>query len=397
MRRRITCLQAQVYIVLLVLFAFKFAPQIRPTTAASSPTTFSKCINDKTLKLVQQMQLAPPSLMPEISLGHLAKRVRGELSRGGFHSRVVILVWFGRSKYAEILKPYLLRETNLYGGVADEIWLSMSTSSTEDYALGVKWSQSYPDTIKLLCSHKEQGCREGRHDAEVWEELLQPHRDTLFVRIDDDVVFVEQGAVTHLVAHKLFHDNASFRLHGIAIGNVVNHCQLPHLHEAIGALELPASESFGYYDASWTNAKLAHAQHLSFLTHYNADTLHKYHYPTWDMNACACDGLQPWLDVCNSGWYRWCMNFFVVSGHSIQNETIAVFPDKREESWISAHVPKKYGVHSESVGRALAVHFSYGMQRRKDGMSSSEDLFLRIYKNISRVAATKLDPGLKAK
>ena len=266
----------------------------------------------------------------------------------------------------------------------------MSTSSSEDYAIGVDWAQSHPNLIKLICSRKKRGCRAGRHDAEVWEELLQPHSDTLFVRVDDDIVFIEQGAVTQLVAHKLFHKNFLFRLHGIALGNVVNHCQLPYLHEAIGAFDTPATGRFGYYDASWTNVTLAHAQHVSFLAHYKSNTLHKYHFPTWDMNACACESLQPELNICNSGWYRWCMNFFVVSGQSIQNETVAVFPDRREESWISAHLPKKYGIHTESVGRALAVHFSYGVQRGKKKAFHQNELLLPSYKNISLEVAAKV-------
>ena len=259
----------------------------------------------------------------------------------------------------------------------------MSTHNEEDYILAHSWAESHPGIVmKLLCSNKSSmGCKAGRHDAEVWEELLQPYNIALFVRVDDDIVYIERGAVAHLVAHKLFHKNQLFKLHGIAIGNIVNHCQLPFLHEAMGAFKPPTSHGFGYYDDSWTNSKLAYAQHLAFLDHQEAGTTYKYHYHTWDMNTCPCQKGQPKLDICASGWYRWCMNSFVIGGQTLAGASVGIAPDKRDESWISAYLPQKYGVHSESVGKALAVHFTYG-QQRKSKFAPLESLLSR-YEEIS--------------
>jgi len=355
----------------------------------NSPEPFMSCIDRERKRFVSQMERNPPRQPDETHLSKLSNQIRNELAGGTPYSKIVILVWFGRTRNANILKPYLLRETTAFGGVADEIWLSMSTSTEEDFDLGQNWATSYPEVVKLLCSkNSPMGCKAGRHDAEVWEKLVQPYANTLFVRVDDDIVYIERGAIAHLVAHKLFHKNQLFKLHGTATGNIVNHCQLPFLHEAMGAFKSPMSEVFGYYDASWTKSNLAYEQHMAFLQHYDAGTTYKYHYGTWDMNRCACQKGQPKLDVCASGWYRWCINFFVVGGQTLVNATVGIAPDKREESWISAYLPQKHGVHSESVGKALAVHFSY-QQQRHSKFTPLEDL-LPKYQQISSKVASKL-------
>ena len=355
-----------------------------------SPGPFESCVEQESARLAQRTTSLSPAAEDQNALDNLIRRVREELATKRLYTKVVILVWFGRAKYTKILKPYLLRETTAFGGVADSIWLSMSTSTEADFTIGESWVKEHPQTIQLLCSRTAKGCKAGRHDAEVWEELLQPYPDTLFVRVDDDIVFMEKGAVAHLVAHKLFHHNPAFQLHGIALGNIVNHCQLPYLHETIGAFETNRRLGhFGYYDSSWTNSSLAYAQHISFLSNYDAGTLQKYHFPTWDMNRCACERGQHGLSICNAGWYRWCMNFFVVGGLTLRDESVGVAPDKREESWISAYLPRKYGVHTEAVGRALVVHFSYGTQRKNSNETLLNDLLTR-YKTISSDAEAQI-------
>lgn len=369
----------------------------------STNGSFDECIRSHVEELKDSMRTSPPPP----PLASLTRMVRRELQRARPFSKVVIIVWFGREKYVRILRPYLLRETTRYGGVADEIWLSMSTLLPSDYNVGMKWAAGYPDIIKTLCSKSTRtaadalaGCRAGRHDAEVWNDLLQGYDDTLFVRIDDDTVFIHEGAVTRLLAHKLFHASAAFRLHGVAVGNVVNHCQLPHLHQAIGAFSLPAGmPAFEYYGKQWKSVDHALAQHDSFFANQRAGTLSKYMYPKWDMNACACDREQDGLGICNKGWYRWCINFFVVGGGTIRGANTSVAKDKREETWISAYLPRQMQLRSESVGAALLVHFSYGMQRscaenNCSRGSSTHDRSLAVslpkYESLSRIVAAKL-------
>ena len=323
----------------------------------------------------------------------LTKRVRDELARARPCAKVVLLIWYGREEYVRILRPYLLRETTMYGGVADEIWLSMSTYWfwPDDYDVGMEWAANHP-VVKTLCSKRlRKGCKAGRHDSEVWEELLQNNQDTLFVRIDDDVMYIHQGAVTSLVAHKLFHRSEAFRLHGVAVGNVINHCQLSHLHQAIGAFTPPAAlKQFQYYHNHFSWANMTFAQHESFFRHQQAGTLHKYMYPVWDMNACACDRPQKGMEQCNNGWYRWCMNFFVVGGGTLQGARV-VAPDNREETWISAYNPRHMQLRSESVGAALLVHFSYWATRSDPFYDKSRSINLPKYVRLSRKVAADLE------
>lgn len=89
----------------------------------------------------------------------------------------------------------------------------------------------------------------------------------------------------------------------IAVANVINHCQLPALHQALGAWQAPAGvEPFHYYGSSWTRGELAVAQLEAFLRNYRAGTLGKYSFAQWDMNACPCKRKQFMLDICHRGY-----------------------------------------------------------------------------------------------
>jgi hypothetical protein len=99
----------------------------------------------------------------------------------------------------------------------------MATQSAKDLHDGHAWAAANPAVFAFAA-----GGRKPSGIAYCFDTLLQNHSHTLFIKIDDDIVFMRAGALAYLAAHKLFHRLHKFRLHGIVSANVVNHGHLAY-------------------------------------------------------------------------------------------------------------------------------------------------------------------------
>lgn len=340
---------------------------------------FTKCISSRTTQLVDTHSVARQH--PNSSA--LMHERRARIQR---QARPIIgLVWYGRAEYVRILWPYLRRNVRSRGGVLSQLWVVVFTHDQADRAIAATWASECTE-VRIIEPDNHNRC--GRNDSDVWNRLVQGHRDAIFVRVDDDTVFVKDGTIEALVDHVLTEGPRS-----LAVANVVNHCQMPALHQALGAWRAPAGvEPFHYYGSSWTRGELAVAQLEAFLHNYHADALSRYSFAQWDLNACRCTRKQFMLDICHRGYYRWCINFFAVSGALLDGKRLHA-PDGREESWISAYLPHDEEVPHDSdqnvlgsaarsttnrpvravvLGESLVVHFAYGSQRECPSWASGE-------------------------
>ena len=148
--------------------------------------------------------------------------------------RVVVVVFFGRRRYVRILVHYLLRNLRGSGGVVDSIWLYMNTRSDEDvqFAKELRANSSAVRLVRLpaslatadsFCNNlKLERCKKSIQMRlnNCWNYLRQ-QKGTLYLRVDDDVLFLEDGAFEHLLYQKLF--NPGYVLYS---GNMINSYQV---------------------------------------------------------------------------------------------------------------------------------------------------------------------------
>ena len=269
----------------------------------------TRCI-DRRLEVFRSDQLEtkkPPTL----------QHIRQSVLRTSPRRTVVGLVWFGREYYVRILKCFLERNLRSAGGILDALWLIMFTKKPSEIAMGEEWARQFPGEIiakrPIDTSPADLGRAPLRNDTDAWERIVQDHPDHVFIRIDDDVLFVKDGTFERLVHHVLSRGSES-----IAVANTVNHCQFPALHQALGAWEPPGNQQAHYYGASWANGEMAHSQLVTFIERYWKDRLAAYVFQEWDMNVCRCQHPQPLLGVCHQGYYRWCINCFAIDSTHLQ-------------------------------------------------------------------------------
>ncbi|KAI0517718.1 hypothetical protein F5B22DRAFT_645426 [Xylaria bambusicola] len=112
--------------------------------------------------------------------------------------RIIAMVFFGRKRYVDILDCYLRQNLASNGGYVDEVWFMVHTEVQED----ISWLNAL---VKDLPDYKivgQEGCQSnnGRYGC-LWEHATADN--TMYIKLDDDIVYIHQDAIPQLVHTRL--------------------------------------------------------------------------------------------------------------------------------------------------------------------------------------------------
>jgi len=118
--------------------------------------------------------------------------------------KVVAWTPYGRRATVSILGQYLRREHER--GLVDEWWLCLNTDpdQVEDLKFAYQIARHYP-WIKIVQRGPNQPRRtpKQRNTGYFYTHMTDP--DTIYVRLDDDIVYLHEEAVERLVVHRVEH------------------------------------------------------------------------------------------------------------------------------------------------------------------------------------------------
>ena len=142
-------------------------------------------------------------------------------------AKVSVAVFWGRERYVSLLWRYLERNLRANMGIVDEVLLITKDRDGSVGSLGARrileqFTAQYPGVVREVpfCP-RAYGCA-------FDEIMIDPH--TVYIKIDDDIIFIKDGSFEHLVYQMLF-NGGSYTLFS---GSVVNN---PHgfgLHRFVG-------------------------------------------------------------------------------------------------------------------------------------------------------------------
>lgn len=116
--------------------------------------------------------------------------------------RAIAWTPYGRRETVSILAQYLRREHER--GLIDEWWLCLNTDPDQgdDLAYAYELARSF-DWIKLKerMPHQARRHPKQRNTGYFYEQMTD--RGTVFLRIDDDIVYLHQDALERLAVHRL--------------------------------------------------------------------------------------------------------------------------------------------------------------------------------------------------
>jgi hypothetical protein len=164
--------------------------------------------------------------------------------------------------------------------------------------------------------------------------------DAVYVRLDDDVVYVGPDAIAHLADMRV-HDPSPFLYYGAVVNNAIT----SHLHQRHGNLT-KAYGIVGYEckdPVGWGRGDVALDLHRTFLEY--SDDVECWELPDWEL----------WhYERCSINVVSWLGADFATFGGAVGRD---------EEDWLACVAPRERGRPNRIYGGAVFVHYAYGPQR----------------------------------
>ncbi|MBK0329332.1 hypothetical protein I5535_18820 [Rhodobacteraceae bacterium F11138] len=275
--------------------------------------------------------------------------------------RVVALVPGGRRAYLKALIPHLVRQTRL-----DEIRILINTKVDRDIAYMQSLESDLIKVTPLPDGIEPIGIRTVNH---LYADAQDP--DTIYIKIDDDVVYVHEDALEILLADRVA-DRKPFFTSPMVINNTIcAHILQRHRKIDFIARYIPATAG-GFMHSDVPPARRLHEFFLDKVEQGAVSDLHV-----------------PDQIVATVRFSINCICFFGADMAKF-NGTIPVIWRSQaiDEEYLSVHAPATLQTYNKIVGRAFVVHHSFGPQT--SGMNKTR--ILHAYQRIADPAAPVRQP-----
>lgn len=288
--------------------------------------------------------------------------------------RVVAWTPYGRVRTYSILIKYLERDVRR--GLVDEVWAYMNTDPTgqeDDIAYAHELAEQY-DWFHL--KHRPKGINLGwlpkqRYTGLAYREMTDP--DTVYLRLDDDVVYIHDDAIENLVRARI-EMPAPIAIFPIIFNNAI--CS--HFLQACGKIPLEWGK-VGMYcmnPTGWANGPFAVKLHELLLDHIERGAVEDlYMYQDFPIQnpENGSNGMQFSVSCFAS----------LGSMYAGLDKPGVLVPDE-EENWHTVHQPKVIGAPNILRGNAVVSHWSFNPQH---AFLSITDLLDR-YRDLADKAVT---------
>ncbi|ODH13842.1 hypothetical protein ACO22_06855 [Paracoccidioides brasiliensis] len=324
------------------------------------------------------------------------------------------LVFYGRPDRVQSMRCYVDRNLVTNGGWLDEVLWVVNTENKDDLKYLDEVLASSPRYKKLDLGKKVRG----PEFRKIWKHM---ERGKIYVKIDDDVVWLADDTIPRIVDRKLRHPN-DFAVSA----NIINNPPLSFMHYHVGALhpyfpeleggkpsakvsnntswkpsEHPDWEGpdnfewaldapppakghrwlrvkddraivrtpvthlkYEMWGDTYTSWAIAAQQHYSFLENLEKDRLDVYKFNL------------PW----NMDNERIRINLLAIWSDDILDSNIDSWPKERsDEEMVVMELPKMYSRPVQIVGEALAAHFNF---QHQPGVAETD--LLSRYSSLAR-------------
>jgi hypothetical protein len=260
--------------------------------------------------------------------------------------RVVAFTPYGRERTVSILYPYLRREQEQ--GVLDEwmLWMNTDADQESDRAYARALAGRHP-WIKIV----ERPANDEYHfHKQMYTRLFYVHctdPDAVYLRFDDDIVYVHDLAVRRMVEQKAARPD-TLGLFPIIINNAI--CSW-HLQQrgAIPADFGQVGSPFCMDPVGWADPGFAEKLHRMVLDRIRADTVEE---------------MFMYQDVPLAPQQQFSVSCFAVAGSDYAALTPpGVLDFYEEEHWLTVHRPGVVGKTNAILADALVSHFTFYPQR----------------------------------
>jgi hypothetical protein len=247
--------------------------------------------------------------------------------------KIVVVTPAGRKRYMEILLHYLIKQKN----IVDEYRIWVNTGNPEDLNWFEKIKDENKDFITLEYLPKSLWPGGTMHICNFFKNTID--EDTIYIRFDDDVVWMEDDFIEKLVKFRI--DNPDYF---IVYGNIINNAVIDHIHQKQGIIYSKNIENTCLCKHGWENPNICEEKHNTFIQNLNNNEIQKYMFDRYETNGQR-------ISINNICWFG--KDFKQFSG----------IVGEAEEQWLSDEAPKQKNKKTCVYGGALCVHYAFWTQR----------------------------------
>ena len=243
----------------------------------------------------------------------------------------VVVTPAGRKRYLEILVQHLAAQRDAF-----DVWiLLVNTSVVEDIGFCERLAARHPDWIETrYATGSNPG--EGSHNIHRFLNEFCIDPETVYLRLDDDVVYLAPGFVREMFDFRLANPHPF-----LVYSNIINNAIVAWIHQKLGNFSYERLSGYDCVDEiGWKDPRFAETLHRAFL----ADPVD----PKWKFRE----------------WHATEYERVSINAISWFGKDLAVEPvDRDEENWFATWRPKVLERPNVICGTAICVHFAFFTQR----------------------------------
>jgi hypothetical protein len=250
--------------------------------------------------------------------------------------RVVVTTPAGRKKYLTILYKHLAKQKHRFSEW--QLWVNTLVEEDIDFCLQLAEENDWITIKRLTVPHQ------GNFSiCSFFSECID--EDALYIRIDDDVCWLEEDFIYKLTQARIKNPDAF-----LVYPNIINNSIIDHINQRLGNIDgLKLPEDLIGYDVmdrnGWERSDLAEIKHRSFIKRLEKNQLDDYKFTKW--NLYNYEG----VSINCISWFG--KDFAEFNG----------IVDREDEHWLAHVKPKSCARPNLIVGDPICVHFAFYTQR----------------------------------
>lgn len=288
--------------------------------------------------------------------------------------RVIAFTPSGRQRYMDVLTPYVVRDHN--AGVIDEWFVFNNTYTDADQAYTRGMTAALGNWVSVLefGDNKRPEMRNAGRISRFYPQLAN-RRDCIFVRLDDDLCFINEGAIEALVRDKIANPTFWLLYPTIVVNTRMSYLlqQHGHIPEEWAKLTDLFLEPTAWRDPAF-NTKL----HDKALTLISEGRIAELQLPALSLTGRSSEG------TFNS---HLSINAFAISGTDM-HEAARRWPNRNhdEEGYLSDTMPTLFNRCNGISANSLVIHFAYHPFTVAMEATGALDIYKRLAANPGEFA-----------
>jgi hypothetical protein len=251
--------------------------------------------------------------------------------------KCVVVTPAGRRRYIEILYRYLKSQRAQFN--TWQLWLNTTVQEDIEYMRMLERENSW-----IKCIKAEWPINGNYSIGHFFRHTITP--DTIYIRLDDDVVYLEPDFIRTLYTQRLLHKEPLF-----VYPNIINNAIVSHLHYKNNLIAYSAGVP-GYDcldNHGWKSGEFSEAMHAAFIDSIKTNKIDKWkssfttHVPV-DYARVSINSI---------AWFG-----------SIMGKIYHLIPRGDEEQNIAVIIPKLFKTPNLIVNTPLCAHFAFFTQRK---------------------------------